>query len=141
MESPTVTLSGRAVSRSEMLGYPDTPFSFGSVIAIQADRAEELWPLIGMLPPTRLKLSCVQFHIERPALENVAAVTASINLDGTFDLPLSAGPYLFFLSDVLGQPSVGGMDVVGCAHGVVEDEPAFVSLSYGEEGVQVLGAP
>ena len=134
-----VGLSGRAVTRSEVVGYPDTPIAFGTVIAVAGERTDELWALIGMAPPAATKLANLQFHIERPALERLGAVTAPINLDGSFDLTLRAGPQLLCLSGIVANPAVGGMEVVGCVEGVIPDAPAFLSLSYGDGGVMLIG--
>lgn len=133
------SLSGRVVTRSEVLGAPDTPIGVGTVIAVADEHTDELWTLIGMAPPPAERLACLEFHIERPALERLSAATAPINLDGTFDLGLPPGPHLLCLSGITANPAVGGLEVVGCVYGVVPPESAVWSLSYGNGGVMLVG--
>ena len=127
---------GLAFYQSDVMTMPDSVYTFGEVLFIPEEHAEDLAETADFDPSKMNYMSHAFFQVDEFRLAQLAGAAAVIGAGGRFPLDIPAGHYFVCLADIFPGHTAGPpYSVVGCA---LIDLPndASLTVSWGEGGVQ-----
>ena len=128
-------LSGKVMHKSDVATIPDFPYSAGAVLAIPAERWDELMSRVGL----HGALQYVQFAIGRGTFDEFVVAATTIDSDGSYRLSLRPSHYVICVGNLTGpppDPEAYPVSINGCLGPVmVEGNRKSIEISFGEGGV------